>query len=150
MNDSSSVLAVIRKALLAVFVLGVAATIVELFLLEHTEGWQIAPLVLLGLSLLILGWHWFSKSKMSVQVFQATTLFFIVAGFVGIALHYNGNVEFEMEMYPSLSDFDLFMKALHGAFPALAPGMMIHLGLLGLAYTYKHPLLTNQSSDKGE
>ena len=35
---------------------------------------------------------------------------------------------------------DLVREALKGRMPpVLAPGMMIHLGLLGLAWTWKHP-----------
>ncbi|HYJ16246.1 MAG TPA: hypothetical protein VE170_12200 [Candidatus Limnocylindria bacterium] len=33
--------------------------------------------------------------------------------------------------------------------PLLAPGSMVQLGLLGLAYTYKHPALKS-SQRKGE
>jgi hypothetical protein len=45
-------------------------------------------------------------------------------------------VEFELEMYPGLSGLELFREAMKGATPALAPGTMTILGLLGLAYTY--------------
>jgi hypothetical protein len=33
--------------------------------------------------------------------------------------------------------------------PLLAPGVMMQLGLIGLAYTYKHPAL-NGAKEKGE
>ncbi|HEX9829996.1 MAG TPA: hypothetical protein VGB10_07260 [Bacteroidota bacterium] len=148
MPDSSIILSVLRRLLLALFVAGVVITGTELFLLEHTEEWQIAPLVLLALSLLVLGWHAMSKSRTSIRTFQAVMLLFIVGGISGIALHYNGNVEFELEMYPSLSGIELFSKAMHGAFPALAPSAMIHLGLLGFAYTFRHPLLTNSNKEQ--
>jgi hypothetical protein len=55
--------------------------------------------------------------------------------------HYQGNMEFELETYPSISGLALFKEAMMGATPALAPGTMIELGLIGLAYTYRHPLL---------
>jgi len=134
--------------LLALFVAGVVITGTELLLLEHTEEWQIAPLVLLTVSLAVLAWHAMSKSRASIRTFQMVMLLFIVGGISGIALHYNGNVEFELEMYPSLSGIELFSKAMHGAFPALAPSAMIHLGLLGFAYTFRHPLLTNSNKEQ--
>ena len=153
MNEPSVVLSVIRRALLVIFLLGTVATIAELFLLEHTEGWQIAPLVLLALSLVTFAWHALGKSKNGTRAFQATMLLFGAGGILGTILHYNGNVEFELEMYPSLGGMELFLKALHGAFPALAPGMMIHLGLVGLAYAYLHPYITTTQTtdmkDKG-
>ena len=148
MPDSSIILSVLRRLLLALFVAGVVITGTELLLLEHTEEWQIAPLVLLTVSLAVLAWHAMSKSRASIRTFQMVMLLFIVGGISGIALHYNGNVEFELEMYPSLSGIELFSKAMHGAFPALAPSAMIHLGLLGFAYTFRHPLLTNSNKEQ--
>ena len=41
-------------------------------------------------------------------------------------------------MYPSLRGFELFSQSVTGATPTLAPGVMLQLGLLGLAYTYRH------------
>jgi hypothetical protein len=64
----------------------------------------------------------------------------LFAGLVGLGLHYQGNVEFELEMYPSMGGVDLVWEALTGATPALAPGTMVGLGLLGLAYTHRHPV----------
>jgi hypothetical protein len=44
----------------------------------------------------------------------------------------------------------LFWQAIRAKTPPLlAPGAMVQLGLLGLAYTYKHPLL-QQSKKKGD
>jgi hypothetical protein len=62
---------------------------------------------------------------------------------VGLYLHYRGNVEFALERDPSLSGARLLWKALRGATPALAPGALSQLGLLGLLYTYGHPALGN-------
>ena len=64
----------------------------------------------------------------------------IVAGATGIILHYRGNLEFQLEMDPSQSHWTLFKKAMHAKVPpALAPGVMAQLGLLGLLYTFRHP-----------
>ena len=65
----------------------------------------------------------------------------VLSGFVGLWLHYQGNTEFEREMYPTLNGFELFRESLTGATPTLAPGTMLELGFLGLAYTYRHPNL---------
>jgi len=51
-------------------------------------------------------------------------------------------MEFELEMHPSQSGWALLWAVMKGATPALAPGMMILLGALGLTYTYRHPQLT--------
>ena len=64
---------------------------------------------------------------------------FLGAGLLGVYLHFAGNVEFAIERTPELRGFALVWKALRGATPALAPGALAQLGLLGLIYTYTHP-----------
>ena len=133
----------LRGVLLALFVVGSAGTGVELLLLGHTEDtWQWTPLVLMGLSVPALAWLLVVPGRASGRTFQTTMGFFLLAGIIGLTLHYRGNWEFELEMYPSLEGFALFWEVVRGATPVLAPGMMIELGLLGLAYTYRHPALT--------
>jgi hypothetical protein len=74
---------------------------------------------------------------------------FVAAGFAGVLLHYRGNAEFELEMRPSLAGSELFWKAVKGATPALAPLALTQLGLLGLASTYRHPLLRRSDPRSG-
>jgi hypothetical protein len=65
----------------------------------------------------------------------------VAGGVAGLWLHYRANVEFEREISPSLTGPALFWKAIQGASPpSLAPAALIHLGLLGLAFTYRHPM----------
>jgi hypothetical protein len=57
-------------------------------------------------------------------------------------LHLRANMEFQLEMDATLKGLDLFKKSIVAkAPPALAPGSMAQLGLIGLAYTFKHPKL---------
>lgn len=116
--------------------------------MEHTEDvWQLTPLALFGASLLVLGWERFGGGAASVRAHQVLMVLFIVSGVVGFALHYKANAEFELEMYPDLGGLPLFWKAIQGASPpSLAPGAMIALGLLGLAYAYHHPALARAST----
>jgi hypothetical protein len=47
-------------------------------------------------------------------------------------------MEFQLEMDPSLQGVNLYRKAILAKTPpALAPGAMIQLGLIGLAYTFR-------------
>ncbi len=71
---------------------------------------------------------------------------FIVAGILGLYLHYRGNVEFALERDPSLTGARLIWKALRGATPALAPGALAQLGLMGLVFTYGHPALAGRNA----
>ncbi len=144
---SGATTAAIHRFLLILFVIGAAGTGTELLLLGHTEDlWQWAPLVLLAGSLVTLGWRVVARGARSLRVFQGTMILFVLSGVVGLWLHYHGNAEFELEMYPALQGLELFRESLTGATPALAPGTMLELGLLGLAYTFRHPALSGEST----
>jgi hypothetical protein len=134
----------IRRLVLAVFVLGLLGTAADLLLIDHYEdAWQLPPLVLIGVALGMVAWVAASGARGAVLALRGTLLLFIVAGAAGIVLHFTGNAEFQREIDPSLSGWPLFLKVIRAkAPPALAPASLVHLGLLGLAYTYKHPALT--------
>jgi hypothetical protein len=148
--DSAGVL---RHALLALVLVGALGLAAELLLLEHFESaLQFIPLALLALAIVsgaVLA-RW--PSVRAIQVFRAVMLLCVLAGAVGVFLHYQGNVEFELERQPLRRGFDLFWEAVRGATPALAPGALAQLGLLGLAWSYRHPALqtgsTNMEIDK--
>ena len=54
-----------------------------------------------------------------------------------MAAHFQGSAEFQRELNPSIGFSDLLDKILHAqAPPLLAPGMMLQLGLIGLAYVF--------------
>ena len=84
--------------------------------------------------------HWIFFRPLTVRLFQLTMVMFVLSSLAGIWLHYQGNLEFELEMYPASHGFELFKQSVSGASPTLAPGAMLQLGLLGLVYSYRHPL----------
>src|SRR6266403_1337550 len=102
----------LRRWILLILVLGLIGTVTELVLLEHYEQpLQFVPLVL-----------------------------FVLAGFVGFAAHFQGSAEYQLELNPDMSNWELLEKILRAkAPPLLAPGMMLQLGLLGLAYVFSDP-----------
>jgi len=60
---------------------------------------------------------------------------FLVAGLAGLALHFRGAAEFQLEIDPAMGTWDLVKKVMRAkAPPVLAPGVMLLLGLIGLAY----------------
>jgi hypothetical protein len=60
----------------------------------------------------------------------------MLSGATGAILHYRANMEFQLEMDPTLGGMALLLKVLHAKAPqALAPGNMVLLGLLGLVST---------------
>jgi hypothetical protein len=132
-----------RRILLAILVLGVIGITAELLLLNHIEDFnQWIPLALSGLTLLMSVVVAIKPTAAAIRAFQVLMLLLIVSGAVGIYLHYGATTEFQLEMDPTLTGFALFKKAIVAkAPPALAPGAMTQLGLIGLAYTFRHPSL---------
>ncbi len=132
----------LRRLMFVILMLGIAGTGAELVLLGHWEGfWQWAPLALFLTALPSAGWLFAAPSAASARAFQGLMVVFVASGLVGQWLHFKGNVEFELEMYPSRSGLELAWEALGGATPSLAPGTMSILGLLGLAACFRHPAL---------
>jgi hypothetical protein len=135
----------VRRTLLGLFVFGALGTGTELLLLEHTEKrWQPVPLVLLTLGLVLLAVQLLASRRVFVRSFQGAMLLFLAGGVAGTLLHFRGNVEFEQEMHPDGTRWELFRGAAQGATPALAPGTMILLGAIGLLYAYRHPALDSE------
>ncbi len=141
----------IRRLLIAVFGVGVVGTGAELILLEHTDDiWQWTPVILLGVSLPFAGTLWFTSAKWLIRSFRGIMVLFVANGVFGLYQHYQGNVEFELEMYPSMNGVELIWEALKGATPSLAPGTMVLLGMLGLIYAFRHPTVTDHPVPTGE
>lgn len=129
-----------RRALLALLVVFMLGTGLDLMLLDHHEGiWQVIPLALLAAGLVVSAWTLGGRAG-AITAMRILMVLFVAAGFLGIALHYLGNREFQLEMDPALAGWPLFVKIVTAkAPPALAPASMVMMGLLGLIYTYQHP-----------
>jgi hypothetical protein len=132
----------LRTLLMGLLAFSIAGTAVELLLLEHFESvTQWIPLIAFAIALPAVAAAALAPRRSTVRLLQAIMLAFIAAGLAGLWLHYRGNVEFALETYPAMKGSELVWEALTGATPALAPGTMVQLGLLGLAATFRHPAL---------
>ena len=140
MSDSA------RKMLLAILLLGVAGVIAELLLMGHVEDvYQLIPVALGGAAIVMSAIVAVRPAPGPLRLFQAVMALMIVSGMLGAWLHFQVNMEFQLEMDPSLAGMQLFRKAILAKTPpALAPGAMLQLGLIGLAYTFRHPALQRQ------
>jgi hypothetical protein len=139
-------LTTIRRVLLWTLILGCAGTLAELLLLGHDESLaQFVPLVLLGTGIVIGVAALAAPSIAGFRALKWLMVVFVVSGAVGVGLHYRGNQEFELERQPTAGGFPLFSKTVTGATPVLAPGSMTLLGVVGLVFTYGHPLLRSKS-----
>ncbi len=140
--------------MLGLVALGTVGMSVELWLIGHHEDAnQLIPLVVAGIGLISAGWLAAAPGGAGLRLFQFVMLLYVGSGVIGIALHYQANAEFQREVDPAIGGLALVRKVVEAtAPPALAPGMMVQLGLLGLAYTYKHPVLGKEDfsgSDNG-
>jgi hypothetical protein len=129
---------VLRVWILVVLGLGLLGTVTELLLLGHYEQpLQFVPVVLIVLALVTLAWQFVRRDAASLKVLIVLMSLFVVAGFAGVVAHFNGSAEFQLDLDPNIGTWELIEKALHAkAPPLLAPGMMLQMGLLGLAYVF--------------
>ena len=125
-----------RRMLAALFLFGSLGTAAELLLMEHTEGvWQNVPLALIAIGCVGFAALAIRPGTLQLRLFQLILGLFVVSGLAGVLLHYQGNTEFERELNPEAAGVELFWESMKGATPALAPGTMILLGVLGLSYS---------------
>jgi hypothetical protein len=135
-------LSTIRRILLGLVLLGTCGLTLELLLLEHTESaTQLLPFAVLGAGFAGTVAVGVRPNARSIRFFQIVMLLFIAVGLLGLYLHLLGNIGFEREQDPAARGFDLVWRSLHGGVPLLAPAAMAQLGLLGLVFAYRHPLL---------
>jgi hypothetical protein len=137
----------IRRLILALITFGLVVTTIDLMLLDHHEDFrQFAPLVA---SFALRPSSGTSRAEAEIQALRVVMLVFLLAALLGVVFHFQGNLEFQLEINSEQSSWDLFSKVMRAKAPtALAPGVMAQLGLLGLIYTYRHPALVS-SSDSG-
>ena len=132
--SNREMLAGLRRFLLLTLMGGIAGMGLELLFIGHVEDrLQLVPVVLLPAGLIALVWHTLRPCRASARGVRLLMALFVVSGLLGVGLHYRGNHEFELEMYPSMAGMELVRETLTGATPVLAPGSMALLGLVGLA-----------------
>ena len=145
MPDTSAAiaLATLRRLLLGILLFGLVGTAAELILIGHDEDWwQMIPLVVIGLAILaglaMMAGPFPRSATAATRLFRGAMVLLMLSGGAGSVLHYRANMEFKLEMDPSLSGWALFSSVLQAkAPPALAPGNMVLLALLGFACVFR-------------
>ncbi len=147
-TEAASTLSALRRVLMGVLLLGMAGTTTELLLLKHDEdATQLIPLILLGAGFAAVAWNARRRTRLSLIALQIVMVCFIASGLLGMMFHYQANVEFQLEMDPQLAGSKLLWQTLQAKTPpALAPGVMAQLGLIGLAYAFRHPAMARGGS----
>ena len=134
----------LRQLVLALVFIGIVGLEIELALLRHAESFsQWIPHIVLLVGLIATLLVYLRPGPATFRVFRGMMWTFVVVGVLGVFFHLKGNFEFARERNPSLGGLALIWKILRGATPALAPGALSQLGLLGLIYAYRNPALAN-------
>jgi hypothetical protein len=137
----------LRQLILALVFVGIVGLEIELALLRHAESFtQWIPHIALLAGLIVTAAVYLRPTHGILRMFRVSMVIYLLVGVLGIYLHLRGNVEFALERDPTLGGLRLLWKALRGATPALAPGALTQLALLGLLYTYRHPALAGNST----
>ena len=126
-----------QRLLLLIALFSAGATLVELLLLEHIEEWQqLIPVFLLAVAFIATVLLLVTSARWAVQFLRLVLAVCFASALLGIWFHYQANVEFVLERHPKLAGFELFKEAMMGAMPALAPGAMAQLALIGWLATF--------------
>ncbi len=132
----------LRRILLGIAAFGVLGTLVELVLIGHNQdAVQWLPFGLLGATGIGLVWVARASSPRALRAFRVLMAVVTLSSLLGLYFHLRGNIAFELETDPALAGFALLLKSVQGGTPVLAPGILAQVGLLGLAFTYRHPNL---------
>ncbi len=143
--SSEVVLGRLRNFLLALAGFMFFGTVVELALTEHWEGpVQLLPFVLSGLSLVAIIALLAQPRPLTVRLLQGIVGVTFLGSLFGIFEHIEHNIEFALEIQPNIATSELILKALGGANPLLAPGILAFTALLALAAVYYHPVMRRQ------
>lgn len=132
----------LRLFLLVLAFLLFSGTLVELWLVNHTEdAIQWVAFVLCGIGLIAVLILILRRKRVTVQLLRFCMVVVALGSLFGIYQHVWNNLAFEREINPSAPAADAIIKALGGANPLLAPGTLAVAALLALAATYKYSVV---------
>ncbi len=131
-----------RRFLLLVSAAICVGTVLELLLTEHMgSAIQYVPFVLCGLGLTIVLLVLFRSKRRTLLALRIVMIIVALGSGFGMVEHLEHNVAFEMEIRPNATISEVWLDALQGANPLLAPGILALAAVLAIGATYYHPLL---------
>ena len=140
--DAKSTLERLRMFLLLLAISMCVGTVVELLLAKHTEDTiQLIPFFLCGLGFVALLAMLLRPQRMTLWFLRGSMALIMAGSLFGIYEHLENNIAFQLELQPSASLSDVWLKALQGGNPLLAPGILALAGIIALLATYYHPAL---------
>ena len=137
----------LKKVLVLALLFMMIGSLLELYLLDHYEdSWQLIPILSVGTTLVTLLILFFKKTTKVVNLFKAVLILTALSGVYGVYLHLQSNFEFEQDMKPTATNFELITDSLSGALPTLAPMSLVVLACIGYSYL----ILIQQQHEKNQ
>jgi len=134
MSDAATLQA-LRIYLLAVIALVLCGLELELLMLDHVNSpLQLLPVGFVGGGIASVLWSLISPNGTSLRVLKGVLMACTIIGALGIAIHSAFYVSDKWNIAHG-------RRGLEREVPPLAPAAMLPLGLMGLACTFRHPLL---------
>ena len=135
----------VKKMIVLALLFMMIGTLLELYLLDHYEdAFQLIPVLCIAFSLINLIILFLKRSKIIIKLFKLVLVLTSFSGIYGVFLHLQSNFEFEQDMKPTATNWELFSESLSGALPTLAPMSMLVLAFIGYSYL----ILINQQHEK--
>jgi hypothetical protein len=143
------ILARLRRFLLVLAGLLFVGTLTELGFTNHMESpVQLIPFALCGLGILAVLAALARPSRAVLLALRAGMILVTLGSLFGLYEHFSENLAFQLEIQPNAAAGDVLVKALGGANPLLAPGILALAAVLAAAATYSHPSLQPGEGDK--
>lgn len=142
--DSNNILQRLRIFLLLIAAAIFIGTPIELWFTEHFKSpVQFIPFILSGLGLLAVAIALIWTKRSSLLSLRVVMIVVIMGSALGLYEHLAHNLAFELDIRPNSTLGAVFIDALSGASPLLAPGILALGAVLAIAATYYHPALGN-------
>lgn len=130
----------LRAALLSLAALGVLITPFELLILGHIRNReQLIPFALLAMATAAIVLVLLRPNALTLRWFQVAMVLVTLGSLVGVFEHVKSNLLISVHLFHLSGIAALWDAAVNGKAPLLAPGILAQVGLLGLAYTFRHP-----------
>lgn len=141
----------LRTVLLAAAAGMCVFTSLELVLAEHFESaTQLIPFVLCGVGVLAILAVWVRPQRATVWALRLVMGLLLAGSALGVWEHIQGNLAFALEIRPNATSSEVWLEALTGANPLLAPGILALAGILAFAATYAHPAMLRRTTTRTE
>jgi hypothetical protein len=121
-----------------------AGSLVELWLVGHTEDWvQLIPFALAIVGIFVAVLVLLNPGRLTIKFVRMWMVLVILGTVFGVYQHVAGNIAFEREVDPKATTSELAWQGLAGGNPLLAPGVLAVAAVLALAATYRKSTISS-------